>query len=210
VVLLVGSAQFGAQIAEELYQSGRKVYLSVSCARCVPCRYRGKETNWWHDRMGEYDRTVDQLPSPQAKFASKPMISGTKGGHTLNLHQFVRDGVTLLGCIQGVKDGRVILAQDLRENLPAPTNSKTISLRPLTNSSRKNGLDAREEVLPKFRDGYDAEQVSELDLEAANINIVIWATGYSFGFSMVRLPIFDGDSYPVQKRGITRYRICTL
>ena len=67
--------------------------------------------------MGDYDRTVDQLPSPQAKFASKPMISGTNGGHTLNLHQFARDGVRLLGRIQGVKDGKVILAQDLKENL---------------------------------------------------------------------------------------------
>jgi len=152
-VLLVGSAQFGAQIAEELYQSGRKVYLSVSCARCVPCRYRGKETNWWHDRMGEYDRTVDQLPSPQAKFASKPMISGTKGGHTLNLHQFARDGVTLLGCIQSVKDGRVILAQDLRENLPAPTNSKTISLRPLTNSSRRMALMLEKRCFPNSEMG---------------------------------------------------------
>jgi len=138
------------------------------------------------------------------------MISGTKGGHTLNLHQFARDGVTLLGCIQSVKDGRVILAQDLRENLTRADKFEDDFVKTVDEFIAKNGLDAREEVLPKFRDGYDAEQVSELDLEAANINIVIWATGYSFGFSMVRLPIFDGDGYPVQKRGITRYRICTL
>jgi putative flavoprotein involved in K+ transport len=34
---------------------------------------------------------------------------------------------------------------------------------------------------------------------------VIWATGYSFDFSMVRLPVFDADGYPVQQRGVTRY-----
>lgn len=45
----------------------------------------------------------------------------------------------------------------------------------------------------------------ELNLTDANISTVIWATGYSFDFSMVRLSIFDGDGYPVQKRGITDY-----
>ncbi|HEX8895488.1 MAG TPA: NAD(P)-binding domain-containing protein, partial [Terriglobales bacterium] len=107
-VLVVGSGQSGAQIAEELYESGRKVYLSVSRAGRVPRRYRGKDANWWHDRMGDYERTVDQLPSPQAKFASKPQISGKDGGHTLNLHQFARHGVTLLGRIQGVLDGTLV------------------------------------------------------------------------------------------------------
>jgi len=204
-VLVVGSAQSGPQIAEELYQSGRKVYLSVSRAGRVPRRYRGKDANWWHDRIGDYERTVDQLPSPQAKFASKPMISGTNGGHTLNLHQFARDGVALLGRVQGVKDGRVILAQDLRENLARADKFEDDFVKTIDEFIKKNGLDAPQELLPKLRDGYNVEQVSELDLRAANINTVIWATGYSFDFSMVRLPIFDGDGYPIQKRGITGY-----
>jgi putative flavoprotein involved in K+ transport len=42
-VLVVGSGQSGAQIAEELYQNGRKVYLAVSRAGRVPRRY-GDET----------------------------------------------------------------------------------------------------------------------------------------------------------------------
>src|SRR5262249_36094538 len=50
-VLVVGSGQSGAQIAEELYQSGRKIYLSVSQAGRVPRRYRarmpiGGTTGW--------------------------------------------------------------------------------------------------------------------------------------------------------------------
>jgi len=202
-VLLVGSAQSGAQIAEELYQSGRRVYLSVSRSGRVPRRYRGKDANWWHDRMGDYERTVDQLPSPQAKFASKPMISGTNGGHTLNLHQFARDGVTLLGRIQGVRDGRVILAQDLEENLARADKFEDDFVKSVDEFIVKNGLDAPKEVLPKLSDGYRVEQVSKLNLKGTNINTVIWATGYSFDFSMVQLPIFDGDGYPIQNEGIT-------
>ena len=204
-VLVVGSAQSGAQIAEELYQSGRKVYLSVSRSGRVPRRYRGEDANRWHDRMGDYDRTVDQLPSPQAKFASKPMISGTNGGHTLNLHRFARDGVKLLGRIQGVKDGRLILARDLKENLARADKFEDDFVKSVDEFIARNGLDVPQEVLPTPEDGYSVEQVSELNLKDANINTVIWATGYSFDFSMVQLPIFDGDGYPMQKRGVTNY-----
>jgi len=115
--------------------------------------YFAKDANWWHNRMGDYDRTVDQLPSPQAKFASKPMISGTNGGHTLNLHQFARDGVRLLGRIQGVKDEKVILAQDLKENLAVPTNSKMISLSQLTNSSRITASMCQKKCFPHSKTG---------------------------------------------------------
>src|SRR5262245_46337718 len=89
----------------------------VGRAGRVPRRYRGKDANWWSEKLGLYDRTVDQLPSPRAKFAGKPHISGTMGGHTLNLHQFARDGVTLLGHLQGVEVGKLKLAPDLWDNL---------------------------------------------------------------------------------------------
>ena len=67
-VLVVGSAQSGAQIAEELYESGRKVYLATGRAGRTPRRYRGKDANWWFARMGQYDRKVSELPSPKASF----------------------------------------------------------------------------------------------------------------------------------------------
>lgn len=34
---------------------------------------------------------------------------------------------------------------------------------------------------------------------------MIWATGYKFDFSLVRLPVLDGDGFPIQKRGVTDY-----
>ena len=204
-VLVVGSGQSGAQIAEELYMSGRKVYLSVSRAGRVPRRYRGKDANWWHERIGDYERTVDQLPSPHAKFDAKPIISGTNGGHTLNLHQFACDGVTLLGRIQGVKDGTVTLAQDLRENLARADKFEDDFVRSVDEFIAENGLEMTEEVIPKLGDSHDVEELSELNLRDANINTVIWATGYGFDFGMVQLPIFDNDGYPIQKRGITEY-----
>src|SRR5262249_30814647 len=55
------------------------------------------------------------------------------------------------------------------------------------------------------RDGFDQPIRSELDLGADGITNGIWATSYGFDFSLVRLPILDGDGYPIQKRGVTAY-----
>ena len=204
-ILVVGSGQSGAQIAEELYRSGKKVYLSVSRAGRVPRRYRGRDVNWWHERMGDYNRKVDELPSPQAKFASKPIISGKDGGHTLNLHQFARDGVTLLGHIEGVKDQRILLEQGLKANLARADRLEADTVKKIDEFIQKNGIDAPEEALPALTDGYEAEEVAELSLAEVNISTVIWATGYSFDFSLVQLPVFDNDGYPIQARGVSNY-----
>src|SRR5215831_2614363 len=204
-VLVVGSAQSGCQIAEDLYQGGRKVYLAVGRAGRVPRRYRGKDTNWWSDKMGLYDHTVDELPSPKAKFFGKPHISGTKGGHTLNLHQFVRDGVTLLGHLQGYVDGRIVVAPDLKENLAMADKFEADLIKAIDDYIVKTNLTVPEERLPALRDGFDVELVTELDLKSTNITNVIWATSYKFDFSLVKLPIHDGDGYPIQRRGVTNY-----
>ena len=204
-VLVVGSAQSGAQIAEELYETGRTVYLAVGRAGRVPRRYRGRDANWWLAKIGRYDRTVGELPSPKAKFAGKALISGTKGGHTLNLHQFARDGVILLGHLQGIDKGRIQLAPDLHQNLTEADRHEAEFTTAVDAHVAKTGMIVPEEKLPVLRDGFAAPILSELDLEAAGITNVIWATSYSFDFSFVKLPVLDGDGYPIQKRGVTAY-----
>ena len=69
----------------------------------------------------------------------------------------------------------------------------------------QNGLEAPIEVVPELRDGYTADQILELDLQAAGVGCVVWATGYSFDFGWVKLPAFDEDGYPVQQRGVTDF-----
>lgn len=204
-VLVVGSAQSGAQIAEELNQAGRRVYLSTSRAGRVPRRYRGKDANLWHHEMGTYERTVDQLASPKAKFASKPHLSGKDGGHTINLHQFARDGIVLLGRAQGVHGHRMILAPDLKDNLAKVDKFAADFVKHVDEYIAANQVDAPEETLPALRDGYDSPDPAELDLKAANITTVIWATGYKFDFSLVHFPVLDEDGYPIQKRGVSAF-----
>jgi putative flavoprotein involved in K+ transport len=204
-VLVVGSAQSGAQIAEELYETGRKVYLATGRAGRTPRRYRGQDANWWFAKMGQYDRTVGELPSPKARFAGKPHISGTKGGHTINLHQFARDGVTLLGRLEGVENDVVKLKGDLHDNLTAADEAEAEFVKAVDAFIATTAMSAPEETLPVLHDGFDQKILTELDLGAAGITNVIWATGYGFDFSLVHLPVTDGDGFPIQARGVTAF-----
>jgi putative flavoprotein involved in K+ transport len=204
-VLVVGTGQSGAQIAQELYQSGRKVYLAIGGAGRVPRRYRGRDIADWFTRMGMFDTNVDELKSPEAKFDAHPQISGKNGGQSLNLHQFARDGVVLLGHVRDVRDGRLIIAPDLKETLVEVDQFEIDTLKMVDEYIVRVGLHAPPEMVPQLRDGYEQEVITELNLEGAGISTIIWAIGYSFDFSFVKLPVVDAQGYPRQKRGVTEY-----
>ena len=204
-VLVVGSGQSGCQIAEELYKSGRRVYLSIGSAGRAPRRYRGKDTYEWLVLAGFFDRTPDMLPSPKARFAPDPHLTGAGGGHDLSLHRFARDGATLLGHLAGAADGRLGLAPDLYEGLTKADQVEAQLTKLIDDYIARNGLDAPQERLPELRDGFDQAVITDLDIRRAGITSVIWAAGYNFDFSLLKLPVTDSDGFPVQQRGVTRY-----
>ena len=195
-VLVVGSGQSGAQIAEELYQSGRKVYLSVSSVLRLPRRYRGKDATFWMLKSGFAERTVDQLDDPRERFKPNPLFSGKDGQRILNLHRFARDGVTLLGRVTDFRDGALILAADLHENLAKADAAEVEFCLNVDRAIEKMGLTVPPETLPQLTDGFQQPEIRALDLEQAGITSVIWATGYTFDYSLVRLPVTDEYGYP--------------
>jgi putative flavoprotein involved in K+ transport len=203
-VLVVGSAQSGSQIAEELHQSGRKVYLSTSGAGRVPRRYRGRDVFQWLYMIGFFDITIDQLPFPGEGFVV-PHLSGTNGGHTINLHRFARDGMTLLGHVGGAAGGRVTVAPDLYENLRKADGFEGEVLKMIDGFIQRSGSDEPAEEMPQLSDGYEQPVIEELDLKAEGIVAIIWATGYSWDFSLVKLPVLDKDGVPIQTRGVANY-----
>ena len=202
-VLVVGSSQSGCQIAQEIHASGRPVFLCVSGAVRTPRRYRGKDIVEWSNLLGVYDRTPDMLPSPRARFAANPQMAGKTEGGSINLHQFARSGIQLLGRLADVQEGTLQLAPDLHANLAKADQFEATMLKGIDAYVDKAGLDAPAEQLPRLEDGYLQPQRTGLDLEASGIRSVVWATGYRFDFGMVRFPVFDEDGYPVQQRGAT-------
>jgi len=207
-VLVIGSADSGCQIAEELQESGRHVYLCVGGAMRRRRRYRGKDAVFWAVATGMINQTVDQLSSPRARFAPNPQQTGKNGGYTLNLHQLARSGVVLLGRLLGV-DGHVItLASDLQENLAKADQASEDFKKIVDEFIRRTGIDALDpepDPLDQVRSDAATRAPSELDLKAAGITAIIWATGFGFDFRFVHLPVLDDDGYPIQQRGVTKF-----
>jgi putative flavoprotein involved in K+ transport len=203
-VLVVGTGQSGCQIAEELYLSGRKIFLCVGGATRVPRRYRGKDIIYWLDKINFFDQTADSLASSRERFNAHPFVTGKDGGRSLNLHQFARDGVTLLGHMKAAQDHKVQFVPDLKDNLQKVDQFVTKLKHDIDKLIADQNLAAPEAPqAEQLTNGYDLEIIEELDLKAEQINTIIWATGYKFDFSWVELPIFDQDGYPIQNRGVS-------
>jgi len=112
-VLVVGSGASGAQITEELFRAGRRVYLSVGRHTRLPRRYRGRDLIWWLSAMG-----IDQTPvEKRGPSRLLPVISGAYGGQTIDFRRFAADGVTLLGRLAAAREGVIAFAPDLADSL---------------------------------------------------------------------------------------------
>jgi putative flavoprotein involved in K+ transport len=203
-VLVVGSAQSGCQIAEELNEAGMKVYLSTSSAGRLPRRYRGLDCYDWLNRLGFFDRTVATMTSPRDRVFGSLHCTGKGGGHDINLHKFCRDGIILLGHVRGYEDGRLMIAQDLKENLAKSDGFTTNLLKGIDEYIQNNAMNIPEDEAEILDDGYRVPETSSLDLSSAGVRAIIWATGYSFE-SLVKLPLIDEYGYPITDRGVTRY-----
>ncbi|WP_176560056.1 NAD(P)-binding domain-containing protein [Brevibacillus dissolubilis] len=205
-VLVIGTGQSGSQIAKELHEAGRNVFLAVSsCGRC-PRTYRGKDGIWWFNQMGLYERTPDMLPSAKARTACTPHTSGRNGGEEINLRQFARDGIKLVGRFQDAAGTRIVFADDLQDNLDKADQFAWTIMKRVDDYVQKHGLDVPEDDLMQ-RDQElatdEIETVRALDLIEEGITTIIWATGYKPDYSWIDVPVFDHKGFPVHERGVT-------
>ncbi len=204
-VLVVGGGPSGAQIAEGLRETGREVYLSIGRYRQTPRRYRGRDIYWWFGALQIWDRPVDQFP--EVKRERFPLVTGVGGGRDIDLRRFAADGITLLGRLRSISAGKIILADDVEQNLTEGEAWFTDFRKRMDEYARANGLDLPEEATDKWATSSAAlpapRPVLELDAKAASIAAVVWATGFRYNFDWVKLPVFDDTGEPVQRRGVS-------
>lgn len=201
-VLIVGTAQSGCQIADELLASGREVLLSISNAGRAPRRYRGRDIFAWLFDLGFFDLPPDKMPGPPGKFVA-PHVSGKNGGRTLNLHLFARDGVRLLGHVVAASGTTLHLAPDLHECLARADGFAAQARKMIDGYIAARGLDAPEEAIEEPRDGFEQPVIEQLDLAAEGVSAIVWATGFAHDYGFVDLPITNANGDPVQERGIS-------
>ena len=191
---MVGSGQSSCQIVEEIQASGRRIFLSVGSNGRRPIRYRGRPFVAW----------IRDLDDSWAHLAYGAQFTGRDGGRALNLHEFARDGMVLLGRLRGIDGGILSFTPDLYERLAAADAYDARARQAVDDYIAANGP----RLSPGAASARPAARLrqpirTELDLEAAGITSVIWGTGYRFDLSWIAFPVLDARGEPVQERGVT-------
>lgn len=204
-VLVVGSGQSGCQIAEDLKIDGRKVHLCVGGAPRSPRRYRGRDAvEWLHD-MGHYDLPVERHPlGEKVRGKANHYLTGRGGGREIDLRRHALEGMVLHGRLLDVADGAMIFGDDLAANLDAADATYNRIREGIDAYLAEQGIAAPEDppYVPAWHPAA-GEGGGALDLTAAGISSVIWATGFRPNFTWVEVPVFDGRGYPTHKRGVS-------
>ncbi len=202
-VLVVGAGSSGTQIADELLRSGKSVYLSIGPHDRPPRRYRGKDFVWWLGALGIWDLKV---PAPNTEHVTIA-VSGAYGGNTVDFRRLAARGMTLLGRAETFEDGKLRFAPDLAKNI-ALGDANYLSLLDQADAyAKQQGLDLPEELEARKMEPDPAcvtDPILTLDLKAAGITAIIWATGYAQDFGWAKLDAFDEKGRPVHERGVSK------
>ncbi len=202
-VLVVGSGQSGAQIAEDLHLAGRQVHLAVGSAPRVARRYRGRDVVDWLDEMGHYAKDIEAFTDADAvRFRANHYVTGRGGGRDIDLRAHARDGMRLHGRLRDVRGAALTFADDLARNLDAADAVSESIKDSIDTFIADTGRDAPTETryTPVWRPG---PPEPGLDLRSAGISAVVWCTGFVRDDRWVEVPIFDGRGHPVHRRGVT-------
>ena len=207
-VMVVGSGQTGCQIAEELHEAGREVFLCVGRTGRLPRRYRGRDCIEWQRDMGYLDRTPEMLDSPAARFRADPHLTGRNRGYTISLHDFHRRGIRLLGRLVGCEGERARFDGELHAKMRFADEFCRRIVEQFERHIADHGIDAPAPTAAELaggplQDGRRPEIVRELDLAAANVGAVVWATGYRYDFSWVEAEVLDDFGYPRAPGGVS-------
>jgi len=201
-VLVVGAGASGAQIAEELMRAGRDVYLSVGPHNRYPRRYRERDYCWWLGVLGRWDI---EAPEPNTEHVTIA-VSGAYGGRTVDFRRLAAEGMTLVGMTEGYRDGAMTFASDLADNLAGGDAAYLSELDQADAYIAARGLDLPEEpeartILPD--PDCVTDPILSLDLKAAGIGTVLWATGYGVDYSWLKVEAFDDKGRPAHRRGVS-------
>ncbi len=202
-LLVVGSGQSGAQIAEDLHLAGRKVFLAVGDAPRCARFHRGRDVVDWLADMGYYDIGVDTHPLREGvRDNTNHYVTGRDGGRDIDLRRFADEGMQLFGRLESLQGTTLTFAPDLGKNLDAADAVYNRINASIDKYIEENAIKAPEGTVytPAWA---PQSETTELDLAGSGITSIIWCIGFQPDFSWVDVPVFNGRGYPGHRRGVT-------
>jgi len=203
-VLVVGSGQSGAQIAEDLHLAGREVVLAVGDAPRCARFYRGRDVVDWLADMGYYEMPVGQHPLREGvRDNTNHYVTGRDGGRDIDLRRFAKEGMQLHGALQALDGDTLRFAPRLREVLDQADRIYNGINASIDKYIAAQAIDAPPGSVyePVWQPHEEREALS---LQDSGIGSVIWCIGFAPDFRWLDAPVFNGRGQPVHERGVTR------
>lgn len=209
-VLVTGSAQSGCQIAEDLAEAGRRVFLSTSMVARIPRRYRGKDIVDWLTMMNFFDVKTETVTDPKVLAMKVPLLSGIgKLGHTLSYQLLAKKGVTILGKMENADANSVFFAANASDHVKFGDGFSQKVKGMVDEFILKNELSPPqpEEDIADVPDSDTscASSITTLNLKEHNITSIIWTTGFNGDFSYLKMPVLDNEGNPKHKNGLSDF-----
>jgi putative flavoprotein involved in K+ transport len=175
-VLVVGASASGAQIADEITRSGRRVTLAVGDHVRLPRTYRGKDIHWWLDAIGQLDERHDEVEDiNRARRLPSLQLVGSPQRRALDLGTLAAQGVELVGRLAGVAGAALQFSGSL-PNLCASADLKLGRLLDrIDEFAARTGLDGLD---PPNRPSPIRVGVPRTALKVGVVDTVVWATGF--------------------------------
>jgi putative flavoprotein involved in K+ transport len=193
-ILVVGSAQSGYQISEELLRAGRRVYLATSPVGRAPARHRGRDTVEWLVEYGFFDQRPEDLADRSVISAPQPLIA--PGGCSASLQTLARSGATLLGRLVNVEGGQMKFAADLADSI-ATADAYAARIRAVLDEAIARTGRSAPPVEPDEADvPVHLNPPTQLQFREHNITSVVWCTGYTGNFSWLDPTLTDHAGQP--------------
>ena len=197
-VLIVGAGPTGQQLAAELRRAGRRVVLAAGAHGRMVRRYRGRDILCWLQELGDLDHRREDVPDGAGPPRSLA-ITGANGGEQLDLAVLHGLGVTLAGRLERFDGSVARFADDLDGNVADAERRMARVL---------DRVDQRFPGWPHDPDRPERVSLPEapagVDLAAAGVGTVIWATGYRRSYPWLDVDAFDEKGEIEQRHGVTR------
>ena len=207
-VLVVGSAQSGLQVAEDIIEGGKRVFLSTSAVGRVPRRYRGKDILDWLLTVGFYDVKTEDVTDPKDFEMKPPQVSGVGPfGRTHSLQSLAGKGAVIIGRIDNARGNLVNVQPNAVDHIKFADEVSRRLKGLIDKFIAENRLNVPPPELEPAdepdTDGRCASPIRELALEKENIRSIVWATGFTADFSYLKSHGIDGNGRPVHRNGIS-------
>jgi len=190
-VLIVGASATGLQLADEIQQKGYDVTVSTGEHVRMPRAYRGRDIQFWLDRVGILDERYDEIDNiNRARKLPSPQLIGAHDPQILDLNRLTDNGAKLVGRIMGLRDNRAIFSGSLKNICALADLKMNRTLNTIDEWAQEN-LQTIEPPERFERTRVEDKPSLTIDLTNNNIKSIIWCTGFRPEYKWLNVDTFD-------------------